>query len=573
VGVASSTGDVRQTTRKTLSAAVVADRYRLQHEMARGGMGTVWLARDVKLGRNVAVKVMSRDLADIPDATQRFEREARAAAQLRSNHIVEVYDYGIQEGLPFIVMELLEGENLGQRIKRLGRMALEDTAGLVLQICRGLNSAHAAGLVHRDLKPSNIFLALRDGGEVVKLLDFGVVKATDIEGVTPEEATLSGMLLGTPQYMSPEQARATRELDQRSDLWSIGVIIFRLLTGHNPFKGESVGDVVLKICSDALPQITDINPSLPLALNPFFVRAFARDPDARFQTADELAASFLEIVTTQTGHGAPVAFGASPAALSNSATNRSRPSFPGAMAPLTPGPHTPGPHTPGPLTPGPLTPGQMAAVPLASGAGAAAGSTPSALTPASFTTSAPAVGIPTPRPGMGSVPGMIGEATPISTTVAGTQLASVWPRPARPLSGQPVALVVAGAAGLITFALVAAIWLGSSPEETAPASQPAARADMDLFSNDDDGPESAAKPSDPPSEGALDDGDDDGADDDGSEPVERGDEVPPPEDSAKPPSTPEPVSPTTSPPPTDTVPVPPRPKSGKDRPDWGLSGK
>src|SRR5262245_50494984 len=203
--------------------------------MARGGMGTVWLGRDTKLGRAVAIKIMAKELAQMSEALARFEREALAVAQLRSAHVVQVFDYGLHEGLPYIVMELLEGENLGQRLKRLGRLGLEDAIMVLTQICKGLKAAHGAGLIHRDLKPSNIFLARRDDEEVVKLLDFGVVKAMDpLARIGNSEATSTGILLGTPQYMSPEQARAIKEIDHRSDLWSVAVIVFRMLTGHNP---------------------------------------------------------------------------------------------------------------------------------------------------------------------------------------------------------------------------------------------------------------------------------------------------------------------------------------------------
>ncbi|MEZ4447462.1 MAG: serine/threonine-protein kinase [Polyangiaceae bacterium] len=334
-----------------LGTNLVAGRFRLEHEMARGGMGAVWVARDEKLGRLVAVKIMARELASRPEARQRFELEALAAAKLRSNHVVEVYDYGIQDGVPYIVMELLEGENLGQRLRRDKRLGLTETGELMGQICTGLKAAHAAGLVHRDLKPTNVFLTQRDGAEVVKILDFGVVKAVDIEGMTAEEATVSGMLLGTPQYMSPEQARATRELDQRSDLWSLGVILFRLLTGVSPFKGESVGDIVLKICSDPLPSITETAPDLPRALEPFFERAFSRDVEGRFQSAQEMAEAFHGVLIEVGATG--VAFGKTP--LGRSGMGYMRPSQPGATG------RRASRRSPPPAPSGPLVPARFAA--------------------------------------------------------------------------------------------------------------------------------------------------------------------------------------------------------------------
>jgi eukaryotic-like serine/threonine-protein kinase len=273
---------------------IVADRYRLEHAIARGGMGTVWHGRDEKLDRPVAVKVLSTELATLAAARSRFEREARVLAKLRSAHVVEVYDFGIQEKLPYIVMELLDGESLASRLRRVGRLPLGEAAAVLVQILKGLRAAHAASLIHRDLKPSNIFLARRDDGEVVKLLDFGVVKIDD-PSLGGGEVTVTGLLVGTPQYMSPEQARATRDIDHRSDLWSAGVILFRMLAGHNPFQGESVGDVVLKICSDELPQILDERPELPAAIGDFFARALDRDPARRFQSAEAMAQAIATI--------------------------------------------------------------------------------------------------------------------------------------------------------------------------------------------------------------------------------------------------------------------------------------
>ena len=274
----------------TLSATLIAERYRVERHIERGGMGSVWLARDDKLGRAVALKVMNLKLVNMPIAVSRFEREARAVAQLRSDHVVEVYDFGLHDGVPFIVMELLEGENLAQRMKRAGRLSIDECRQLMRQMCRGLTVAHRAGLVHRDLKPNNIFLARRDGGVIVKLLDFGVVKSVDNAGAS--EATATGILLGTPQYMSPEQASARGQIDHRSDLWSLGVLMFRALTGTNPFKGGSVGDVVLRICTDPVPQLADFAPELAGPLHGFFERAFQRDRERRFQSAGEMAQAF-----------------------------------------------------------------------------------------------------------------------------------------------------------------------------------------------------------------------------------------------------------------------------------------
>jgi serine/threonine-protein kinase len=398
---------VRSTTRKTLTSAVIGERYRLDREMARGGMGTVWVGRDMKLGRAVAVKVLAKELAQMSEALARFQREALTVAQLQSSHIVQVFDYGLHEGLPYIVMELLEGENLGQRLKRLGRIPLAHTHFVVEQICKGLKAAHSAGLIHRDLKPSNIFMARRDDTEIVKLLDFGVVKALDPQ-MGSSEATSTGILLGTPQYMSPEQARATKDIDHRSDLWSVAVIAFRMLTGHNPFRGDSVGDVVLKICSDALPRFYEHAPDLPTGLDEFFDKAFARHPDDRYQSAVEMARSFQMLAAGPLPHD-------------------------GAAPPISA------------MTPAPFD----------------------ATTPSPMRAYAPSGVEVYSDP---SMPRGIYEATPISTTVGGTPLASKLPPPPHNFQRQPVAVVIAGAAvTLVVVALVAVFWVNSEAQGNAPA--------------------------------------------------------------------------------------------------------
>jgi eukaryotic-like serine/threonine-protein kinase len=281
------------TVLETTAGQIVAGRYELETELARGGMGTVWVARDEKLGRRVALKVMLRQsLEAFPDARERFEREARVVAALRSAHVVQIHDYGLENGIPFIAMELLEGENLKQRLARVGSMDVHDTAYMLRQVAKGLKSAHKAGLVHRDLKPSNIFIAHRDDEEVVKLLDFGVVKTPMQRG---SENTASGVLLGTPQFMSPEQARGIKQIDHRADLWSLGVIVYNMLVGENPFdsEAEAVGDIVIRVCIEPIPPPSTIKPQLPRRLDTFFEKALDRDPDQRFQSIDDLMLTFM----------------------------------------------------------------------------------------------------------------------------------------------------------------------------------------------------------------------------------------------------------------------------------------
>jgi serine/threonine-protein kinase len=194
--------------------SIVGGKYRLERPLSRGGMGSVWLARHAKLGSPVAVKFMDPAYATTPAFVARFEREARIAANLRSPHVVHVQDYGIDEGVPYLVMELLQGEDLGDRLNRVGRLSLQDSARLLAQAGKALRRAHEAGLVHRDLKPGNLFLAQIEDEEIIKILDFGIVKET---GQLSGERTGTGEVLGSPHYMSPEQVHGDKDLDHRSE--------------------------------------------------------------------------------------------------------------------------------------------------------------------------------------------------------------------------------------------------------------------------------------------------------------------------------------------------------------------
>jgi eukaryotic-like serine/threonine-protein kinase len=281
--------------------STVAGKYRLERLIGRGGMGSVWAARHLQLDTLVAVKFIDA-VSDVGDARIRFEREARAAAQLRSPHVVQILDHGIDDDeRPYIAMELLEGEDLGERLRRTTRLSLQATATIVTQAAKALRRAHDGGVIHRDLKPGNIFLARFDDDEVVKLLDFGVAKLRYNELAPGVQMTQTGVIFGSPSYMSPEQARGNRVIDHRTDLWSLAVIVFRCITGSKPFEAGSIGDLVIKLCIDPLPMPTKIAPDLPPEMDRFFERAFARDPDQRFQSAGAFAAEFEAIVARTTG--------------------------------------------------------------------------------------------------------------------------------------------------------------------------------------------------------------------------------------------------------------------------------
>ncbi len=262
-------------------------------------MGSIWVALDAQLQRRVALKLMRADNVASESARTRFQREAMAIAQIQNPHVVQVYDYGIDEGHPFIVMELLEGEDLDARLNRLKKLPLPAVAAVITQAARALSTAHAAGIVHRDLKPANIFLARAEAGEVAKILDFGVAAISGVVSAPPSNVTRVGTVLGTPHYMSPEQARSARDLDYRSDLWSLAVVAYRALTGEHPFSGESLGDLIVRICTDPFAPASQITPGLRPEVDRFFERALAKDPARRYQSARDLAEAFAGLAGSE----------------------------------------------------------------------------------------------------------------------------------------------------------------------------------------------------------------------------------------------------------------------------------
>ncbi|MEM6789490.1 MAG: protein kinase [Myxococcota bacterium] len=300
------------------SGDVIAGRYRLERELARGGMGCVWAAADQKLQRRVAVKLMASARAEhAEDSSQRrelerrFAAEAMAVAKMQSPYIVQVFDFGREGDTPYIVMELLEGEDLRTRLHRHRRVSLDTAAVILVQAAKALSVAHAAGIVHRDLKPSNVFL-VRTGGETsVKVLDFGVASRAD-DGVDPGansganadgkdvaapvgRAMAGEPVIGTPHYMSPEQARGLPDVDHRSDLWSLAVIVYQALVGRLPFAATTTTDVIVQVCTVRPPLVRDLAPDLPPELDDFFARALAKEPGSRFATAREMALAFSRI--------------------------------------------------------------------------------------------------------------------------------------------------------------------------------------------------------------------------------------------------------------------------------------
>jgi serine/threonine-protein kinase len=260
-------------------------RYRVLSKLGQGGMGSVWRAEHVELGTHVALKLMDPAIAQHPEAAARFKREAYSAASLRSRHVVQIIDYGVDAGTPYIAMELLEGESLGDRLAREPQLSPGMTAWVLLQTGKAMARAHEAGLVHRDLKPDNIFIAVDSGDEIVKVLDFGIAKSAhnpELGGLQ----TQTGTMLGTPYYMSPEQASGRRTVDHRTDIWALTVITYECLVGRRPFEGNSLGELILAVCSDAAPVPSAAAP-VPAGFDEWFARGTARDPGLRYQSVAE----------------------------------------------------------------------------------------------------------------------------------------------------------------------------------------------------------------------------------------------------------------------------------------------
>jgi serine/threonine protein kinase len=279
----------------TPPAGLIAGKYEVLRLIGRGGMGSVWEGRHVTLGTRVAIKFIDSEYAESKEARSRFDTEARAAAALQSKHAIQIYDHGVTDDQrPYMVMELLTGEPLDERIDRVGRISLPETARILAQVCRALQRAHEAGIIHRDLKPENIFLVRSpdDDDEVAKVLDFGIAKIKTLPGggeLGLSSSTKTGAVLGTPYYMAPEQARGLRSIDYRADLWSLGVIAYKCVSGVLPFEGESVGDLLVKICTAPPPVPSRTMPEMPLAFDVWFARTMERDPARRFVSAAELA--------------------------------------------------------------------------------------------------------------------------------------------------------------------------------------------------------------------------------------------------------------------------------------------
>ena len=275
---------------------VVADKYRVERLLGSGGMGSVYEATHVQLGKRVALKFLHMSAAKDETALSRFQREARVISAVQSAHVVQVFDWGQERdgphgaGQPFLVMELLNGTDLSARIKQLGRLAVPDAIRFTIEALRGLRKVHNAGIVHRDLKPENLFLITADNDALqVKIVDFGLSKLVDEDGSAIQadsRLTLQGAVIGTPLYMSPEQVEAVEEIDGRTDLWAMGTILYEMLAGSPPFMDRSYARLVMAICQQDPPDLRRINDAVPRGLCHVIAHAMRRDRSHRYPTAE-----------------------------------------------------------------------------------------------------------------------------------------------------------------------------------------------------------------------------------------------------------------------------------------------
>ncbi len=291
----------QQFSPESLVGTVLADRYRLLKLIGEGGMGSVYLAEHITIGRKMAIKVLAPEYCDSPDVVARFLQEARTASMLHHEHIVDITDFGnTKQGLAFLTMEYLEGEDLATMLAREGRQPWTRVRRMMLQICQALDAAHEKGIVHRDMKPDNCFRIKRGGNhDFIKLLDFGIAKVI-VDGQNPSRAdkpkmaTEAGTLLGTPEYMAPEIAR-DQKADARVDVYSLGIVMYELLTGSVPFKGQTFMATVAMQMVDAPqpPRKRAPDADIPEVIEQVVMKALEKDPVDRFQSVRELADAII----------------------------------------------------------------------------------------------------------------------------------------------------------------------------------------------------------------------------------------------------------------------------------------
>lgn len=274
-----------------INSVILDDKYRLERRLGEGGMGRVYLATHIHIGTSFAVKVLSPSLVSDQIAVERFRREARASAQIHHPNAVQVTDFGVSKemAIVYLVMEYLKGTSLRDKISSQKPLDYQEIALILHQICSGLNSAHTKGIIHRDLKPDNIFLTTsEDGTTIVKVLDFGIAK---LKEANSETLTSTGMIIGTPHYMSPEQCHGG-ELDARSDIYSLGIILYQLLVGQVPFSANTALLIIMMQTTKVPPPFAKFRSDIPDAIEKVVMRALEKDPEKRQQSALQLAEEF-----------------------------------------------------------------------------------------------------------------------------------------------------------------------------------------------------------------------------------------------------------------------------------------
>jgi serine/threonine-protein kinase len=284
-------GDGQPATLQLGPGQVVGGKYLIERLLGQGGMGAVFVARQERLDRRVAIKVLLPTVASSAEIVARFDREARAAAALQSDHVARVLDVGqLETGTPYMVMELLDGEDLAALLSRRGRLPIDEAVAFVVQACDAISEAHALGIVHRDLKPANLFLARRaNGTATVKVLDFGISKTAQSSasvGLTSQSA-----VIGSPLYMSPEQLTESRSVDRRADIWALGITLYELLAGSPPFSGGSVAEICALVLTTRPPPLLSRRDDMPADLEAVVMRCLRRDPAERFATVEEFVAA------------------------------------------------------------------------------------------------------------------------------------------------------------------------------------------------------------------------------------------------------------------------------------------
>lgn len=266
---------------------ILLGKYRVENKLGQGGMGIVVAARHLELGELFAIKYLARDAQNEPNAVQRFLREARSSARLKGEHAVKVHDVGrLDSGMPYMIMEYLVGQDLKAYLRKQGRLSVEEAVSFVIQACDALSEAHSLGIIHRDLKPSNLFLTKRrDGTPCIKVLDFGIAKEISAKDA---ELTKSGATLGSPLYMSPEQMAGSKDIDTRTDIWSLGVVLYELVTGTVPFQADAITELVVQVLQNVPKAPSHHCSELPPWIDEVVMHCLEKHPENRFLTMDDL---------------------------------------------------------------------------------------------------------------------------------------------------------------------------------------------------------------------------------------------------------------------------------------------